>query len=112
MVAERLETFQDAAGRRLEVIRIPSPGVVLGRSGEIMPASYVNFFIANNSVVVPLYGVPEDGEALAAIAQLFPGRRAAGIPAKALLAGGGAFHCITQQQPMADLRWQPLGAAQ
>jgi agmatine deiminase len=112
MVAERLETFQDAAGRRLEVIRIPSPGVVLGRSGEIMPASYVNFFIANNSVVVPLYGVPEDGEALAAIAQLFPGRRAAGIPAKALLTGGGAFHCITQPQPIADLRWQPFGAAQ
>jgi agmatine deiminase len=98
-VAERLESFTDVTGSPLTVIRIPSPGAVIGHLGEIMPASYVNFFIGNNSVVVPLYDVPQDAEALATIARLFPERRAVGISARALLSGGGAFHCITQQQP-------------
>jgi len=103
-----LERFTDAEGRRLEVRLIPSPGRVLGRSGDALPASYVNFYIANHSVAVPTYGVPADGPAVAAIAQLFPGRRTVGIAARALLAGGGAFHCITQQQPARSIR-SPAG---
>jgi len=50
-------------------------------------------------VAVPTYGVPRDAEAVDAIAALFPGRRTVGLSAKAILSGGGAFHCITQQQP-------------
>ncbi len=103
-IAGDLERFQDAAGRRLEVRRIPSPGPVLGSSGDVLPASYVNFYIANHSVAVPTYGSPQDEAAVAAIAELFPGRRTLGIPARALLAGGGAFHCITQQQPAPSVR--------
>jgi len=98
-IARALDGFRDSAGRRLEVLRIPSPGCVIGKNGEPMPASYLNFYIANHSVAVPIYGASWDGEAVAAVARLFPGRRTLGIPAKALLAGGGAFHCITQQQP-------------
>ncbi len=98
--ARALEGFTDAIGRRFEVLRIPSPGSVIGTAGEPMPASYVNFYIANHAVAVPTYGTAFDDEAVSIIASLFPGRRTIGIPAKALLAGGGAFHCITQQQPV------------
>jgi agmatine deiminase len=103
-IAADLERFTDAAGRRLDVRRIPSPGRVLGRSGEVLPASYVNFYIANHSVAVPTYDSPHDAAALAMIAELFPNRRTVGIAAKALLAGGGALHCITQQQPTGSIR--------
>ena len=96
-----LESLTDARGRRLEVVRVPSPGRVLDDAGEIMPASYVNFYIANASVVVPTYGSPFDDEAVRRIAALFPGRNTRGVNAKAVLAGGGAFHCITQQKPAA-----------
>ena len=100
-IARGLESFRDAGGSPLEVIRIPSPGSVIGGDGEVMPASYVNFYIANHAVVVPVYETPYDDEAVSRIAALFPERRTVAIEAKALLAGGGAFHCVTQQQPAA-----------
>jgi agmatine deiminase len=94
-----LSSFRDARGRRLDVETVPSPGRVVDEGGSLMPASYVNFYIANTTVVVPQYGASADAEALDRIGDLFPGRRAVGVPAKELLAGGGAFHCISQQQP-------------
>lgn len=98
-IEETLRSMTDAAGRRLEVHTVPSPGEVLNEDGELMPASYVNFYIANTTVIVPQYGVPNDGAAVAALVPLFPSRRVFGASALAILAGGGAFHCITQQLP-------------
>jgi agmatine deiminase len=98
-VDARLRSFRDARGRHLDVKSVPSPGIVADGAGHPMPASYANFYIANSTVVVPAYGVPADESARAGIAELFPTRRVLSVPAKDLLEGGGAFHCITQQVP-------------
>jgi agmatine deiminase len=91
----------DAHG--LEVVRVPSPGRVLDGEGRVMPASYVNFYVSNAAVVVPTYGAPGDDEAVERIGALFPGRRPVAVDARAVLTGGGAFHCITQQQPRSSI---------
>jgi agmatine deiminase len=94
-------SLRDARGRKLEVLRVPSPGRVLDAENRVMPASYVNFCITNTLVIVPTYGAPWDDEAVELIGRCFPGRGAVGIDARSLLTGGGALHCITQQQPRA-----------
>ncbi|AOL93336.1 agmatine deiminase family protein [Porphyrobacter sp. LM 6] len=86
----------EAAG--VEVVRIPSPGRI-ERDGVIEPASYVNFAITSHLVVVPTFGSPHDAEGVAAIAALFPDRDTVGLPGEAVLAGGGGFHCASQQMP-------------
>jgi agmatine deiminase len=103
-IADTLRKKTDARGRKLEVIEIPSPGTVLDGAGEIMPASYMNFLIANSAVVVPVYGSEFDDAAVAAISEAarkyLPERRVIGLPSKTILSGGGAFHCITRQQTL------------
>ena len=99
-----LASMRDAKGRRLEVFTVPSPGVVTGPDGELMAASYVNFYVANTTVTVPVYGTPNDVPSLRRIERLFPGRRVFDVPARELLLGGGAFHCISQQQPAGGTR--------
>ncbi len=98
--AADLKTMKDAAGRALDVIRIPSPGRVTDEDGNIIPASHMNFIIGNKTVVVPTYGTPSADEAVAALARLFPEHKVTGSPSNAVLTGGGSFHCITQQEPL------------
>lgn len=94
--------YADAAARAaafgVEVVRIPSPGRI-ERDGVVEPASYVNFAITTYLVVVPTFGSPHDAEGVAAIAALFPDRATIGLPGEAVLAGGGGFHCASQQMP-------------
>jgi len=90
----------DAGGKRLELVTVPSPGAIAGGDGKPMPASYLNFYVSNTSVLVPTYGCAYDDEAVAVLARCFPGRSVLGSPARAILSGGGAFHCITQQEPL------------
>ena len=82
----------------LDVVHVPSPGRIL-HGEDIVPASYMNFYIGNAAVVVPLYGAPNDAAAVEAIGKLFPGREAVGVRADHILTGGGSFHCISQQIP-------------
>ncbi|MDB4962435.1 MAG: Agmatine deiminase [Myxococcales bacterium] len=89
----------DLRAAKLEVVTVPSPGAVLDATGMLMPASYMNFYIANTTIVVPVYGAAADDAAVAAIAKLFPTRRAVAVDGKSVVVGGGAFHCSTQQQP-------------
>jgi agmatine deiminase len=98
-IQRQLETMTDASGTPLKVVPVPSPGTVLDSDGQIMPASYLNFYIANGRVIVPLYGSDQDEHALRAIAPCFPDRQVIGLMAKHILQGGGAFHCITCHQP-------------
>jgi len=113
---ERLNDARDARGRRLRVVKLPQPGPLRmsareargilardgakpRRAGERLAGSYVNFYIANRGVVVPLLDERTDRTALRRIAALFPGRRVVGVPAREILLGGGNIHCITQQVP-------------
>ncbi|HYB99154.1 MAG TPA: agmatine deiminase family protein [Candidatus Limnocylindrales bacterium] len=98
-ILQDLTTMHDAAQRPLEIVRIPSPGLLRDGDGRVMPASYVNFYIGNAAVIVPVYGSRHDDEAVEGIAACFPDRRTVAVPARAVLSGGGAFHCITQQEP-------------
>ncbi len=96
----RLQTLSDAQGRPFEVIPIPMPRP-LYFDDQRLPACYMNFYIANGAVIVPVFDDPYDRVALETLGRLFPGREIIGLEAIDLVWGLGAFHCITQQQPAA-----------
>jgi agmatine deiminase len=102
-IAETLKNATDATGRALDVVRIPGVGLYRNAWGDISPASHMNFIIANHIVVVPVYGTATARAAIEALQAVFPDRKVIGVPSQGLLgcgeAGGGSFHCITQQEP-------------
>ncbi|HXL97164.1 MAG TPA: agmatine deiminase [Steroidobacteraceae bacterium] len=118
---ERLLAARDARGRRLVVHKLPSPGplyitrreaagVVANRAiralraGQRLAGSYVNFYLANGALILPLLDASTDGTARRVLRRVFPQRRIVGVPAREILLGGGNLHCITQQQPKREAR--------
>ena len=95
--------YRDAAKRlraqKLDIVTLPSPGRIENEDGDVIPASYMNFYIGNAAVLVPQYGAPNDQAAVDVVQALFPGRVAIGLRADHVLTGGGSFHCISQQVP-------------
>lgn len=113
---ERLSAAIDARGRKFEIHKIHQPdpmlmseeesggvdvveGTLPRLPGARLAASYINFYVANGVVTVPVFGDRRDDEAVAKIAALFPGRTVMPVSAREILLGGGNIHCITQQQP-------------
>ena len=96
--------YADAKARAeafgVRVVEVPSPGRVMS-GNRVEPASYMNFAITSKLVVVPICGTVHDADGVAAIAELFPDRATIGLMADAVLAGGGSFHCASQQMPRA-----------
>lgn len=94
----QLESAVDARGRRLEVIPIDIPSR-FSFEGTQLPASHLNFYMANGAVMVPVFGGPTDEPAVRTLAACFPGRRMVPIDCQELVRGRGALHCITRDQP-------------
>jgi agmatine deiminase len=95
---ERLERATLPEGGRLSVERLPMPRPVLV-GGSRCPASYANFYVANGVVLVPVFDDPQDARALSILGELLEGREVVPIPARDLVVGLGAVHCLTQQEP-------------
>ncbi len=101
ILRENLECLRgqtDAKGRAFEVIPL-TEAVAADATSDVFCRSYINFYIANGGVVVPGYGVPSDAEACKVIGAAFPDRTVIMVKVNAIAAGGGAIHCITQEQP-------------
>ncbi|NJK92743.1 MAG: agmatine deiminase family protein [Blastochloris sp.] len=97
--AQKLREMRDQDGNPFEVIELPMPDIrVEGPFGR-SPASYANFLIANNCVLVPVYSAPNQNEALSLFRDAFPDRQIVPIECSGLVAGLGSIHCVTQQQP-------------
>jgi agmatine deiminase len=95
---EKLATLEDARGRRLEVVPVNIPSR-FSFAGTQLPASHLNFYIANGLVAVPVFGGPTDEPALRVLEQCFPGRRIEPVDCRELVRGRGALHCITRDEP-------------
>jgi len=113
---DRLRAATDARGRKFEVHKIHQPepmtitkeesegidaveGTLPRRAGDRLAGSYINFYVANDGIVMPAFDDPHDGAAIETLQRLFPKRRVVDVPAREILLGGGNIHCITQQQP-------------
>jgi agmatine deiminase len=96
---EALRALRDPRGAPYRVVPLPLPRRRMELSGSRLPPSYANFYIGNGFVAVPLYDDDNDAGALATLRPLFAEREVTGLSGAHLITGGGAFHCVTQQQP-------------
>ena len=104
---DRLRGFTDLEGRPFDVIELPLPRARLEFDGQRLPLTYANFYIVQGAVIVPVYGDERDEQALSILRPLFPERAVEPVMARHLITGGGAFHCVTQQQPRGRFTSEP-----
>ena len=97
---DALQGVRDAAGREIELLVIEEAHEALAK-GDIFCSSYINFYVANGGVVMPGYGISRDRQAQETVQAAFPDREVVQVPINDIACGGGAIHCITQQQPLA-----------
>lgn len=97
---KRLKAARTLDGKQFTIVELPLPGPVVFR-GQRLPASYANFYIANELVLVPTFHDANDRIALNILAEVFPEREVIGIHSVDLVWGLGTLHCMTQQQPAA-----------
>ncbi|HET6863366.1 MAG TPA: agmatine deiminase family protein, partial [Pyrinomonadaceae bacterium] len=102
---KRLAAMTDVAGNEFKIVTLPMPGVVGGSSTDSrnldrLPASYANFYIANNVVLAPVFGHANDALATSTLQRVFPDRQVIPINCEPLVWGMGTIHCVTQQQPL------------
>ena len=98
---ERLHGFYFADGSKPELVALPMPSPVV-HEGQRLPASYANFYISNDSVWVPIFDDPNDKQAIGVLQECFTNKVVRGINARELVWGLGAFHCLSQQQPVSS----------
>jgi agmatine deiminase len=97
---KRLSTMTDAKNRPLSIVELPMPKKIFTNKNKPLPASYANFLITNEVVLVPIFQQKNDEKALIILKELFPSREVIGIPCNDLILGGGTIHCLSQQQPL------------
>jgi len=117
---DRLAKATDAQGRKLEVLKIHQPRPIIiadqeadgvdavagsrpRNAGDRMAASYVNFYMCNGGLILPIFNDPNDAHAMEALQKALPDREVVCVPAREILLGGGNIHCITQQQPAGQI---------
>jgi agmatine deiminase len=104
---ERLRGFTDGDGQPFRVVELPLPSARAEFAGQRLPLTYANFYFVNGAAIVPIYGDANDARALEILSPLFPGREVRPVMARRLITGGGAFHCVTQQQPVGVVTSEP-----
>lgn len=101
---EQLKQFTDASGNHYHLIKLPLPDAMYDEISRL-PATYANYLVTNNQVLVPVYGQPQnDIKACELIGQAFPGRKVVGIDCRALICQHGSLHCATMQLPQGSLQ--------
>ena len=98
-MAAQLKTFRAVSGRPYRLLPLPFPGDHRADDGRRLPASYANFLVINDAVLMPGYGVDNDTVAAAVIADAFPGREVVTIDCRAIIEQNGSLHCLTMQLP-------------
>jgi agmatine deiminase len=93
-----LSTMRLLNGKQLNIVELPMPEAVIYED-QRLPASYANFYIANEVVVVPTFRCDRDEKALGIIQDCFPSRSVVGIDSTDIIWGLGSFHCLSQQEP-------------